>query len=224
MNPARVPLAARGAGLPGRSRALRPFRLPAILVLVLLQAGCSLLMPPPPAPEAAVDPTVLRARLLALVDWEARGRIAVKADGRGAQGNLRWVQAEEDARIRVSGPFGAGTLDIHWRPDRLTVASRDGEVAADYAGADAAEQFLAARLGWSFPVVSTRYWMLGVADPGAPAQADLDETGRLARLRQHGWEVSYEEFVRLDGLWLPRKFAMESPRGRLRVVVDEWRL
>ena len=81
----------------------RPLRASCILALVL--AGCAVERPAP-----SVDWSARAAQVSALPAWSARGRIAVRAESGGGQGDLRWSQSGEEARIRVSGPFGAGAV------------------------------------------------------------------------------------------------------------------
>lgn len=189
----------------------------AVLVGVFV-AGCAAL--PPPLPQADWDQR--RARLLGLEQWQARGRIAVKSDAGGGQGDLRWQQSGASSDIRLSGPFGAGAYQIRWEPERLTVRSRDGEFSRAYDGADAAEQFLAEQLGWSFPAASTRYWMLGVLDPAFAGEERFSAAGELAGLEQNGWSVSYERFSEAAGMPMPAKLTLQSPRARVRLVIDQW--
>ena len=47
-------------------------------------------------------------------DWRARGRIAVKSDDGGGQGNIRWRQEGPASSVNLSGPFGAGAYEIAW--------------------------------------------------------------------------------------------------------------
>jgi len=187
----------------------------------LLLAGCATR---PVVPVAAEAWQARAARLAALDDWDARGRIAIRAANGGGQGSLHWEQRGALARIRLSGPFGAGAYLVEWDADRLTVTSRDGEVALDYAGAWAAEQFLYEQLGWWFPAIAARYWLRGLADPAASAVESFDAAGRLAALDQHGWQVRYEDWQGDALLPMPRRLVMENEQARVRLVVDRWQL
>ncbi len=162
--------------------------------------------------------------LLQLPRWEARGRIAVKSGGEGGQGTIRWVQDGANVRIVLSGPFGVGAYQLDWTDDELVVTGKAGELTLAYAGADAAERFLMDQLGWSFPARSTRYWVLGIADPHFSSQVNFDADGRLEGLEQNGWVVSYDRFINEQGRWMPRKIVMENQRGRVKLIVDQWRL
>jgi outer membrane lipoprotein LolB len=191
-----------------------------LLGLALLIAGCAAL--PPPVSPGAWDER--RERLLGLQDWQARGRIAVKSEAGGGQGDLQWQQAGATSAIRVSGPFGAGAYEIRWEPGRLTVRSRDGEFSRAYDGADAAEQFLAEQLGWSFPAASTRYWMLGVLDPAFAGEERFAPGGGLTGLVQNGWSVTFDRFSEAAGLPMPAKLTLHNERARVRLVIDRWEL
>lgn len=206
--------------MPPRSHLLRGATWPlyAVLALVLLD-GCTLLRP-----TAVVVPDweARRARLLALDSWAIRGRIAVKAESGGGQGDLRWQQAGEAAQLRISGPFGAGTYDIRWDPMSLSIASRNGEFSRAWTGADAAEQFLAEQLGWRFPAASIRYWLLGLPDPALAAEQEFGAGGQLLAISQDDWTVRYERFAELEGMLMPTRLTALGPGTRVRLVVDRW--
>jgi outer membrane lipoprotein LolB len=175
-------------------------------------------------PDQAESAAARQERLLGLGQWEARGRVAIKSADTGGQGSLQWLQTGSAARIRLSGPFGAGAYEINWMPGQLTVSSRGAEAALEYVGPDAAERFLAEQLGWSFPVTSIRYWLLGLADPAASAAEQSDARGRLVELRQSGWVVRYEDHVQDAATWLPHKLVIEREDLRVRFVIDKWLL
>lgn len=168
------------------------------------------------------SPAERRAAIAAVSNWEARGRIALKTPGTSGQGNFAWTQTGDRTVLRVAGPFGSGAYEIRWDPQRLTVLSKTGEVAADYTGPDAAERFLAEQLGWTLPVANARYWLLGLAGPATTAAETLDEAGLLAVLAQDGWDVTYGEYRPAGRVSLPRKLVMSGGASRIRLVIDDW--
>lgn len=174
------------------------------------------------APASAEPAAVRQQRLLGLAQWEARGRVAFRSADKGGQGNLQWLQNGAAVRIHLSGPFGAGAYEINSLPGRITVHSRGAEAVLEYLGPDAAEQFLAEQVGWSFPVHSVRYWLLGLADPATPAAEEADGAGRLRELRQSGWVIRYEDYAQGAATWLPHKLVIEREEVRLRFVIDTW--
>jgi len=193
----------------------------------LLLAGALLLASCATRPVVPVAPGAWQARavsLAAIDDWDARGRIAIRGANGGGQGSLHWEQRGALARISLSGPFGAGAYLVEWDEERLTVASRDGEVALDYGGPWAAEQFLYEQLGWWFPALAARFWLRGLPDPAAAVVESFDASGRLAALDQHGWQVRYEDWQGDATLPMPRRLVMENEQARVRIVVDRWQL
>ncbi len=192
-----------------------------LLVAFVALSGCA---SRPTVPGSGIDWESRAEDLAQLPDWEASGRIAVKSGSDGGQGNIRWVQQGPDVRIALRGPFGVGAWQIDWTDDDLVVTGKAGEVTLAYAGPDAVERFLTDQLGWSFPARSTRYWILGVADPRYSSRAEFDADGWLVGLEQNGWVVSYDRFIEEQGRWVPRKIVMEHDQARVKLIVDQWRL
>ena len=192
-------------------------------LLALWLSGCALVQPPEeaPAPDAALRETLL----MDMENWSAKGRIAVKSETGGGQGNFRWFQSAENSRVMVSGPLGFGAFEIHFQPDLLEINDADGTRRARYEGADAAEQFLEESIGWSLPADSTRYWLLELEDPrrrGTTVQ--WNEAGLLQAAARGAWKVSWEEYRQSAGLPMPRKIRFENDQASIRLVVDRWEL
>jgi outer membrane lipoprotein LolB len=188
--------------------------------LALVLAGCALQRP---VPGTSIAWAERRSALLDLEDWELSGRIGVKSGDEGGQGRLEWRQAGDAARLRVSGPFGAGAWELRWDPREAVLSNGDGEIALAYAGSDALDRMLAEQVGWQFPAAQTRYWVLGIAAPGSRSRLLYGPDGWLEGLEQDGWTVGYAGFAERGGYWMPRKITVQGSDARLRLVVDRWR-
>ena len=189
----------------------------------LCLSGCALVQPPveEPPPDAALRESLL----MEMQNWSAKGRIAVKSDTGGGQGNFRWFQSADNSRVMVSGPLGFGAFEILFQPELLEISDADGTRQARYEGPDAAEQFLESSIGWSLPAGSTRYWLLGLQDPqrrGSTVQ--WNEAGLLQAAGRGAWKVSWEEYREASGLLMPRKIRFENDQASIRLVVDRWEL
>jgi outer membrane lipoprotein LolB len=196
-------------------------RLPAaVIALALLTlAGCALQRT---VPGTAVAWEQRRVELQQLSSWSLRGRLAVKAAEGGGQGAIQWNQSADAASIRLSGPFGAGGYEILWNDEEVVVTDGKGQVRAAYQGAEAATEFLREQLGWAFPAVNARYWVLGVPAPGSRARERFDPDGWLVAIEQQGWVIGYQDFIRRGEDWMPRKITLENPQGHVRLVLDKW--
>ena len=178
----------------------------------------------PQQPDGTVDWDRRATLLAAQSAWQVRGRIAVKADEQGGQGNIVWTQRDDESRIALRGPFGAGAVEIVWGEERIVVIGGGGEKTASYVGPDAAERFVQQQLGWSFPARSIRYWLLGIADPAYSSDRRLDAAGGLAAIEQNGWTVEFSRFELVGEHYLPGKLVAENAHARVKLFVDEWSL
>lgn len=201
-------------------RTLSPSRLTllrlATAALPLLLAGC--------ATERGValpdmdDWSSRQATLIGITDWSFSGRIGVSSEGEGFNGRLRWRQDDEDFDASLSGPLGAGAVRIEGNSEGLTVFDGDGVVTR----LDNPELDLKYRYGWTIPVESLRYWVLGVPDPRLPAEFDLGEDGRLSRLVQGGWTAEISQYREGGGQLMPRRITAENGESRVRLIIDNW--
>ena len=160
----------------------------------------------------------LRESLQLEDDWTLRGRISLKKADDGYSGSLNWVQAGDAVDLSFRGPLGIGGFEISGDPGLLTIQTSNGE---HFVVTDPVVD-LEAGFGWSLPVHSMRYWVLGVPDPDDDYQARLAENGQALNFDQSGWQLSFRSYRDYDGQTLPRKMEMKHNDLRIRLVVDEW--
>jgi len=153
-----------------------------------------------------------------IVNWQFKGRIAVKAGDEGFNGKFNWTQTGDDFRARVGGPLGIGTVRIEGHDRVVTLTDKDGVETV----LEDPEYELYYRYGWTIPVASLRYWALGIPDPSMPAETELDESGRLLRLVQSKWVVTISRYRGSAGQQLPRTLTASNPDTRVRMVIDKW--
>jgi outer membrane lipoprotein LolB len=198
-----------------RARARR--RAAAGLLVLLMLGGCVTTQ------EQMAKKTTWNARrdaLLALSDWQLEGRIALSAGADGWSGTFTWQQADEDLDFRFRGPLGLGGFRIHGDRERLRVKTMSG----DQFYLTDPEVELRERFGWSIPVHSMRYWMLGVPAPGGETAETFNDQQQLALLEQLGWVVQYDVYGGTARTPLPRKLTMQGEGIRIRVVVERWEI
>ena len=98
----------------------------------------------------------------------------------------------------------------------LVLASGEARAAPDIAS------LLQGSVGEAVPLGSLRDWVLGIPAGASPHRLELDSRQRAAVIMQSGWEITYRDYKNEGGWELPRKFTVENPTTRLRVVVTDW--
>ena len=152
-------------------------------------------------------------------NWEFSGRLAVSAGDDGFNGKLRWYQQDDTFRATVSGPLGIGTVRIEGDGQSVVLTDKDG-VRTELQNA---EQELLYRYGWTIPVGSLRYWALGIPDPMAPAQTELNPDNQLAKLVQRDWTVDISRYRINGGQSMPNRLSAKKFDTRVRIVIDKWK-
>lgn len=187
------------------------------LALALALAGCQT-VPVSPAPSVAWS--VRRPTLQNLSRFGLNGRVAVAVGSQGFNAGLRWQQSGAVTRLALTGPLGAGGVEVTADAGHLTVVTSSGKRLGDAT----ARAELEDKLGFEPPLTSLRYWVLGVPDPGGPASVQLDSQQRLASLSQYGWQIDYGGYMPAGAEWLPRLMTLRRQGVRVRMVVDRWQL
>lgn len=187
---------------------LRKVRWALLICLVTLSAACVT----QPQRIAGVSGAREAAELR---DWTASGRMGVSGVEQSGSGGFTWTQQADTSDVQVRGPVGVGSLAIRMQGQRLSLQASDG---TQYDAAQALSE-LELRLGAPVPVAQLRYWVLGLAAPGAH---HWSEPG--AALEQDGWQIHYSNWLQRAALRLPGKVILDREQVRIVIVVQEWRL
>lgn len=192
-----------------------------LLVCLLTLSGCASL--PGKAPRGAPNDAawqLRRAQLEKLADWELQGRVGIINGKDGGSGSMDWKQQGASMAFSFRGPFGAGALQVQGDANALRVRSSRGD---DFITTDP-ELDISQRLRIPLPVLSMRYWMLGLPDPNAAFTKTVDAQGHLVILEQRGWRVDYQGYATVDGYDLPTRLQIERDSVHIKVAVNEWQL
>ena len=186
--------------------------------VVVLLASCRTVPVHHETPATSQSWDARRPQLQARDKFQLKGRVAVATGSEGFNARLRWTQDGKQTHMSLDGPLGAGGVQVTSDGSAVSIVTSRG----DRLNNDAARAELANRLGFDPPIDNLRYWVLGVPEPGHPAQESLDAQQRLATLEQDGWQIQYTGYMSVGGEWLPSKLTLQRQGVRLRVVVDGW--
>jgi outer membrane lipoprotein LolB len=196
-------------------------RLPGVVFLGLMLAGCANLQQQAPGPPNA---TAFHARLntlQALHDWRLRAQVGITTGNNGGSGSVNWRQIGDHVDFRFSGPFGIGGLRISGNGRSWLVQTADN---GSFTTTDLART-LDRQVGLPLPLDSLRYWVLGIPDPHAEyARRRIDSQGRLVYLEQEGWRVDYFDYGRYGNLMLPTRLRAVHGSVRIKVAISDWLL
>lgn len=196
------------------------FRLVALGSAALMLAACGTLRGT--APVGGEDEVAWQKHQLEIArlgDWSFSGRVGF-ADGKDSgSGSLDWRQQAGLSTVDFHGPLGAGAVHMEGDASALHVKTSRGD---DFVTTDP-EADLGERLHQPLPVLSLRYWVLGIPDPGSEFTKD-SAGGELKSLDQRGWHVEYQEYAEVQGHALPVKLSLERDAVRIKVAVSEWSL
>lgn len=201
--------------------AQRLLSLPALAGVLMLH-GCAV-TPPKNLPE--LTPSEQQALLRGLPGYALDGRVGVRAGDKGWQANVHWQQRGDVSEVRLSGPFGAGALQLRLQGNELQMTDSHGHKLQG----EEASTALREQLGFIPPLTSLRDWLLGLPDPALQA-ADVPGGANATSMEfdQQDWHLRYEDFrsevTSRGNVRVPRKLTATREEIRLRLVVDRWRL
>jgi outer membrane lipoprotein LolB len=177
----------------------------ALFGVCLLLAGCAV-VEEQPAPAVPIGDA-----------FYLSGRVSVKYGAEAASGKITWQHDAASDDLLFSTPLGQGMARIVRHDAVMSLTTSDQKV---YQAGDL-ETLTERALGWRLPLTGLPDWVRGRAAAGAPAQTRLDNSQRLAELRQSGWLVEFLEYKSENGP--PAVLRLSRQDVEIRLVIDQWR-
>jgi outer membrane lipoprotein LolB len=187
------------------------------VLLALLLTACAG-QPPRPAGDASWEEH--SNRLLALTNWTAEGKLALRTPELSESATMSWRQQDGHTRLELSGPLGvnATTLDS----DGKTLLLRQGDETSSVDLSDPLE--LERRTGWDLPLLALPHWLKGLPAPGLAIEdmAMGPDPSLLQSLQQDGWQIRYDQYQDFDRLALPTRLHIQRERTSVRLIIRHW--
>jgi len=155
----------------------------------------------------------------AVRSFQLTGRIAVKHDGQGFSGTLRWSHDARHDEVFLQSPLGQGVARIERDGGGVTLVTSDDKIYR----AGTVEALTHQVLGWQLPLDGLEHWVLGRAAPESSARRIIGENGQLSRLLQDGWQVDFGRYRTIQGAELPGRLVVAYGNDlEVRLVIDQW--
>lgn len=185
------------------------------LILASGMSGCAIF-----SGAGAVAPRLseTQQQLYGIKTWNLEGRIAVKAGNEGWNANLSWAHEDGQDRLLIAGPFSQGAVSIIVQRELVYINEGNGAVTRSHDP----DKLLKQKLGFTVPLHSLRYWVLGLPAPETEYQAKLNDRGGLKGFIQQSWALDFEKFEPIGNYVMPQKITIQGNDVRLKLVVDEW--
>jgi len=185
-------------------------------VLLLLSACAG----PAPRPAGEESWEQHRARLLALSDWHATGKLALRTSDMSESASLDWQQRGGHSQLQLSGPLGVNATTLYSDGDSLVIRRGEETHTVDLSDQRELEQLT----GWDLPVRALPHWLKGVPDPDLAVQhMEFGEPAPLLqRLQQDDWEIDYQQYASFDRFTLPTRLTIRRAATTVRVILRDW--
>lgn len=152
--------------------------------------------------------------------FDLLGRVLVVYGAKAFSSNMRWLHTPQRDELWLLTPTGQALAHIIDSATGATLTATDQ--TAYHAGS--VESLTQRALGWELPLARLQYWVRGAPVPGMDvAVAQRDDHGRLVKLSQGGWQVSYTHNTPSEQDGQPRRLELVKGTDRIRLVIDSWR-
>jgi outer membrane lipoprotein LolB len=190
-----------------------------IMMLMLLSTGCMPQATTIQAHNTRLPWKTRQAQLQQLQTWHLNGAMALRSPKQNVTASLQWQQNKDHSTLHLFGPLGMGAITIQSSPGQFTLQTNKGTYHAT-----SPEALIKQQLGWTLPLGSMRYWILGMPDPNfTVSHINLDHYHRLHRLTQAGWDIQYGSFTRLNRYDVPSRITMNyKDQFFIKLVIQSW--
>ncbi|MBV1930260.1 MAG: lipoprotein insertase outer membrane protein LolB [Porticoccaceae bacterium] len=151
-------------------------------------------------------------------NWHIKGKIGYENASEGGSTWLDWHQQVDQFSLLLSGPFGAGTVQIFGDDDFVTLR----QAKAPDISAVSAKTLVRHLLGWELPIDELSYWIRGIPAPNAlTSEQHFNQQSLLANLHQSGWQLVFSKYRHTKAGILPGKITATQGETHFKLIIKE---
>lgn len=189
-----------------------------IIILAGILCGCTSQIPPKQNANYRPSWKTRQRQLRRITSWQLRGYMTMRSPRENLTAFLNWRQQVQNYAIYLSGPLGIGTVHIYGQPGKFILQTAKGKKLI----AKTPEQLVQQQLGWKLPISSLYYWVRGIPVPRVSATGYFDDCHRLTELNQQGWQIYYQNYVRIPNFDLPGTIVLCYQNLNVKIVISQW--
>ena len=144
-------------------------------------------------------------------DFTVEGKAGISDGKTGQTFSFNWVQHSTYYQIDFYGPLGVKIASLLKNKDGVFLDTQSGKLSASNP-----ETLMQEELGFSLPIQGLQDWIIGLPQHET-SEKQLNPYGYLMNLKEDGWEISYLDYERYQGLGVPHKMILKN--GQYRVVL-----
>lgn len=188
--------------------------------LLLLVTACTPFWQTKPVTPAEILWQQRATELQQLDEWSFRGRTLIQQGKEGWNAGVSWDQNQDSFKIRLTGPFAQGAVELTGNAQQVEMLTSEGERFT----AETPEHLLEEVLGWRLPVSALRDWVRGLPYQDEPVTLrEIDDKGHLLAINQAGWQVEFLRYVPFAGQQIPDKVFIKHDDLSVRLVISGWK-
>ena len=153
-------------------------------------------------------------------EWRLLGRISLDDGDQGGSGKLQWEVTADHSTIDFHGAMGRGAWHLDISPESAVLKEANGNEFR----APGVDTLIQQQMGWPVPVDALKWWVRGLAAPGAIEQRQLDEQGLLVGLAQFGWQIDFNRYNSDSGVAMPSRLDARRDNYRVKLAVSRWQI
>lgn len=185
---------------------------------IILITACTTIVIPYAVDDPDLEWSQHQLQLNKISSWKINGRLAVTNKAEVWHLSVNWKQQEQNYTIHLSGPFGAGAVQLTGDSTGVTIKTSDKTTYAPDA-----EQLLYESTGVQIPVQNLFYWVRGLPNPDSPISSQIiDPYGRLKKVSQNEWNVSFKRYKKNNNIDLPSKIFIRKKTLDIRLIIEDW--
>ena len=167
-----------------------------------------------------------QAQIEALTNWKIKGKLIVKSPKEKLSASLNWSQQESNSDTRLTTFMGISILKLIKKDDQATLTV-DGKTHQS----DDAQQLLADKTGFNWPIDQLPMWIKGHSDIG---KRQYDIKNRLKTIElpatstSPAWTINYPTYQQVNHqgqtFELPLKVRLTGQNMTITIKIAQWQI